>query len=162
MAKSETNSPGTTAVSREQLIELLNQDLSREYQAIIAYVIYSQVLKGAQYMDIATELEKHAHQELDHALRVSKQLDYFDAYPVHRPKPVDISEDNEEMLQFDLNAEDETVRNYRTRIRQAESLGEYALAEELREIVRNEQEHQIDLATALGVAPDPEKRKTKG
>lgn len=148
--------------SRERLIQGLQEDLAREYKAIIQYVIFSQKLDGARYMDIATELEKHAHQELDHALAVARQLDYFGAYPTHEPKAVQVSEQNEEMLWFDLQAEDETVRNYRERIQQAQALGEYALAEVLQEIVRNEQDHQIDLASALGVVPDAQQRQGKG
>jgi bacterioferritin len=137
-------------VTREQLVKLLNEDLSREYQAIIAYVVYSQVLKGAQYMNIADELVKHAGQELQHALIVSKQIDYLGGMPTVTPRPVKTSEKAEEMLQFDLDNENETIRNYRERVRQCEALGEYALAEQLRGILVNEQEHQIDLATALG------------
>jgi bacterioferritin len=138
-------------ITRERLVELLNEDLAREYQAIISYVIYSQVLKGAEYMNIASELEVHAGQELQHALTISKQIDYFGAMPTATPKPVRTSEKAEDMLRFDLENENETVRNYRERVRQAEALGEFALAEDLREIIRQEQEHQIDLATALGI-----------
>ncbi len=162
MANSATASSGTKTVSREQLIELLNQDLSREYQAIIAYVVYSQTLKGAQYMKIADELELHAKEELQHALTIAKQIDYLGGMPTVTPKPVKTSEKPEEMLRFDLANENETIRNYRERVRQCEALGEYALAEQLRSILVNEQEHQIDLATALGVdVPDvskPEER----
>ncbi len=150
------------AVTREQLVQGLQEDHAREYKAIIQYVIFSQKLDGAAYMDIADQLETHAHQELDHALAVSKQLDYFGAYPVHEPKSVQVSEKNEDMLWFDLQAEDETVRNYRERIRQAQELGEFALAEVLQEIVRQEQDHQIDLATALGVVPDDRQRQGQG
>ncbi len=138
-------------ISREQLVKLLNEDLAREYQAIIAYVVYSQVLKGAQYMAIATELEKHAAQELKHALIISNQIDYLGGMPTVTPKPVKTSEKAEEMLRFDLDNENETIRNYRERVRQCEALGEYAMAEHIREILVNEQEHQIDLATALGM-----------
>ena len=138
------------SITRERLIELLNEDLAREYQAIIAYVVYSQVLKGAQYMNIAGELEKHAAEELRHALIISKQIDYLGGMPVVTPKPVKTSEDAREMLQADLDNENETIRNYRERVRQCEALGEYALAEHIRGILVNEQEHQIDLATALG------------
>ena len=142
-------------VTREQLIKLLNEDLAREYQAIIAYVVYSQVLTGAAYMNIATELEKHAKQELEHALIISKQIDYLGGDPTVTPKPVKTSDKAEDMLRFDLENEKETVRNYRERIRQCEALQEYALAEQIRKILVNEQEHQIDLATALGVdVPD--------
>jgi bacterioferritin len=137
-------------VSRKQLIDLLNEDLSREYQAIIAYVVYSQVLKGPEYMSIAKELEKHAGDELKHALIVSKMIDYLGGQPGVTPKPVKTSEKPKDMLRFDLQNENETVRNYRERVRQCESMGEYAIAEHLREILKQEQEHQIDLATALG------------
>jgi bacterioferritin len=141
---------GKNALSREQLIALLNEDLSREYQAIIAYVVYSQVLKGAQYMNIAAQLEMHAAQELQHALIISKQIDYLGGMPTVTPKPVRTSEKAEDMLRFDLQAENETIRNYRERVRQCEAVGEYALAEQIRQILVNEQDHQIDLATALG------------
>src|SRR6187200_544041 len=137
-------------VSRDQLIDLLNEDLAREYQAIIAYVVYSQMLKGAEYMAIAKELEKHAGEELAHALTVSKLIDYLGGEPTVNAKPVKTSEKAEDMLRFDLDNENETVRNYRERVRQCEALGEYALAEQIRSILVNEQEHQIDLATALG------------
>ena len=136
--------------SREQLIEALNGDLSREYQAIIAYVIYSQTLRGAQYMAIAKELELHAKQELDHAITIAKQIDYLGGTPTAEPKPVRVSSRAEEMLRFDLDNETDTIRNYRERVRQCEALNEFAMAEEIREILRVEQEHQIDLATALG------------
>jgi bacterioferritin len=137
-------------ISREQLIDCLNEDLSREYQAIIAYVVYSQVIKGAAFMNIAGELEKHAQEELNHALVIAKQIDYLGGTPGVVPKPVKMSEDVQEMLQFDLENENETIQNYRERVRQCEALGEYAMAEHLREILVNEQEHQIDLLTALG------------
>jgi len=137
-------------ISRDRLAELLNDDLAREYQAIIGYVVYSQVLSGAQYMDIANQLEIHAKQELDHALIISRQIDYLGKMPAVVPKPVRTSEDPKEMLRFDLENENETIRNYRDRIRQCETLGEFAMAEQIRQILVQEQDHQIDLATALG------------
>ena len=137
-------------ISRDHLAELLNEDLCREYQAIIAYVVYSQVLSGAQYMDIATQLEIHAKQELDHALILSRQIDYLGKMPAVTPNLVRTSKDPKEMLRYDLDNENETIRNYRDRIRQCEALGEYAMAEQIRQILMQEQDHQIDLATALG------------
>jgi bacterioferritin len=139
------------SVSRDRLAELLNEDLSREYQAIISYVVYSQVLKGAEYMSIADQLEIHAQQELKHALIVSRQIDYLGKMPSVTPKPVRTSENAKDMLRFDLENENETIRNYRERVRQCEALGEFALAEQIRQILVEEQDHQIDLATALGV-----------
>ena len=140
----------TTKITRETLIEKLNEDLSREYQAIIAYVTYSQVLKGAEYMAIAAELEVHAGQELQHALTIAKQIDYLGGTPTVVPKPVKMSKKPKDLLRFDLDNEAETIRHYRRRLRQCEALGEFGMAEHIREILMNEQEHLIDLATALG------------
>src|ERR1700691_5242185 len=137
-------------ISRDRLAQLLNEDLAREYQAIIAYVVYSQVLSGAEYMDIAAQLEIHAKQELDHSLILSRQIDYLGKMPVVPPKPVRTSKRPKDMLRYDLDNENETIRNYRDRIRQCETLGEYAMAEQIRQILMQEQDHQIDLATALG------------
>jgi bacterioferritin len=137
-------------ITRDKLADLLNEDLSREYQAVIAYVVYSQVLKGAEYMNIADQLALHAKQELDHALTLSRQIDYLGKMPTVTPKPVKTSEDAKQMLRFDLDNENETIRNYRERIRQCEALGEFAMAEQIRQILVQEQDHQIDLATALG------------
>jgi bacterioferritin len=143
-------------VSREQMVELLNEDLSREYQAVIAYTVYSQVLKGAAYTDIARELEKHAGEELQHAIKIAKQVDYFGGMPCVTPKPVKTSEDPKEMLQADLENERETIAQYRQRIRQAEAMGEFALSEILREIIVQEQDHEMDLCDALGIdVPKP-------
>jgi bacterioferritin len=148
------------AVTRERLVEKLNEDLSREYQAIIAYVVYSQVLKGAEYMSIAKELEAHAQEELQHALKISRHIDYLGGMPSVTAAPVKQSDDAREMLRADLDNENDAVRNYRERVRECESLAEYGIAEDIREILRQEQEHQIDLATALGEdVPDVTSRR---
>ena len=139
-------------VSRQVLIDRLNEDLAREYQAIIAYVVYSQVLKGPEYMTIAKELEQHAHEELAHALILARQIDYLGGMPTVTPEKVKTSEKAKDMLRFDLDNDSNTIRNYRERVRQCEAMGEFAIAEHIREILVDEQEHQIDLATALGVA----------
>src|SRR5665648_1109023 len=137
-------------VTRDKLAELLNEDLSREYKAIIAYVVYSQVLKGAEYMSIAAQLEQHAHEELQHAITISRQIDYLGKMPSVTPRPVKVSEKARDMLKFDLDNEAETIRNYRQRVRQCEALDEFAMAEQIREILVQEPDHLIDLATALG------------
>jgi bacterioferritin len=145
---------------REELIKGLQEDLSREYQAIIAYVVYSQALKGAEYQNIAKELEVHAGEELAHAITIAKQIDYLGGMPNATAKPVKLTESAEEMLRADLDNENNTVRAYRERVKQADALGEFAISEEIREILRQEQEHQIDLATALGEdVPDVSKMK---
>ena len=137
-------------MTRKDLITALNGDLSREYQAVIAYVVYSQVLKGAEYMAIAKELEKHAAQELSHALKISKHIDYLGGTPTTKALDVKTSDDPRQLLRFDLDNENDTVKHYRERVRQCEAMQEYGIAEDIREILRQEQEHQIDLATALG------------
>ena len=145
------NSNSNSEQSIHELINALNEDLAREYQAIIAYTVYSNVLKGAQWMKIARELKLHAAEELQHALIIADQIDYLGGMPTAKPKEVKLSEKPEEMLRFDLDNETVTIKNYRDRVRQAEALGHYALAEQLRTIISQEQEHQHDLATALGI-----------
>jgi len=148
------NTENTTTevkITREKLIQLLNDDLAGEYQAIIAYTVYSQVLKGAAYTDIARELQAHAGEELAHALKIAKQIDYLGGMPCVTPKPVKTSNDAVTMLRADLDNERETISRYRDRIRQAEAMGEFALSETLRGIIVQEQEHEIDLAAALDI-----------
>jgi bacterioferritin len=141
------------AITREELIKLLNEDLSREYQAIIAYVNYSQVLKGAEYMNIAAELEVHAKEELEHAITIAYNVDYLGGMPSVTPVAVKTSEKAKDMLEFDLENERVTIKNYRERVKQCEELGEYAMAEQIREILVQEQDHLVALATALGIDP---------
>lgn len=154
--KTAESKTAPSLVTRRQLIDALNEDLAREFQAVIAYVNYSQVLKGAQYMHVAKELERHAAEELQHALTIAKQIDYLGGAPTVVPKPVKTSDDAKVMLRADLDNERETIRNYRRRVLQCEELNEIAMAEHIREILRQEQDHLIELATALGVEPpDP-------
>ncbi len=141
----------THPISRKEMIRLLNEDLAREYQAVIAYVVYSQTMKGAKYQHIAGELKKHAGEELSHALQIAKQIDYFNGTPVTKPNPVKMSDKPDDMLRFDLENERVTILNYRKRIRQADAMGEFALGEVLRKIIAEEQEHLTDLAEALGI-----------
>jgi bacterioferritin len=137
--------------SKDEIIKGLNEDLAREYKAIIQYVVYSSTLKGAEYSDIAEQLKKHASQELAHALEVSRQIDYLGGDPTMKSKEAEYSKDSKTMLEMDLKAEQETIKNYRERIRQAERSGEFALSEALRDIIRQEQDHEIDLKDALGL-----------
>ncbi len=149
--KQSTEKASVTGISVKELIDALNEDLAREYQAIIAYTVYSNVISGAQWMNIAAELKLHAAEELQHAMILADQIDYLGGMPTATPKQVKLSKKPEEMLRFDLDNETETIRNYRQRVKQAEALGHYALAELLRGIIVQEQNHQHDLATALGI-----------
>src|SRR5579871_2714626 len=146
------NQPGRSSEAQvKQLIDDLNEDLAREYQAIIAYTVYSNVLTGAQWMKIAAELKLHAAEELAHAMIIADQIDYLGGQPTATPKEVKLSDKAEEMIRFDLDNETETIKNYRQRVKQAEAIGHFALAEQLRQIIAQEQDHQHDLATALGI-----------
>ncbi len=138
-------------ITRKEMITLLNEDLAREYQAIIGYVVYSQTIKGAKYQHIAAELARHATEELDHAVQIARQIDYFNGTPTVTAKTVKMSDKAEDMLRFDLENERATIIHYRQRIRQAEAMGEFALSEVLRKITVQEQEHLTDLANALGI-----------
>jgi len=138
-------------ITIKELIDALNGDLAREYQAIIAYTVYSSVISGAQWMSIADQLKEHAHEELRHALTIADQIDYLGGMPTVVAKEVKLSDKAEDMLRFDLDNETETIQNYRQRVVQAESLGHYALSEQIRKIIVEEQDHQHDLATALGI-----------
>jgi len=149
MAKKKVD--GQRDAQIKELVKALNEDLAREYQAIIAYTVYSNVLSGAQWMSIAAELKKHAGEELQHAMIIADQIDYLGGMPTATPKEVKLSDKPEEMIRFDLDNETETIRNYRQRVKQAEAIGHFALAEALRKIIGQEQEHQHDLATALGI-----------
>jgi bacterioferritin len=153
----EENESGLN-ITRERMVQLLNEDLAGEYQAIIAYTVYSQVLKGAAYTDIARELEAHAGEELAHAIKIAKQIDYLGGMPGVTPKLVKTSTDPVTMLRADLENEQETVARYRERIKQAEAMGEFALSETLRGIIVQEQEHEIDLSAALDIAVPPLKQ----
>jgi bacterioferritin len=152
-SKDATINPAETSNKTQikELIDALNEDLAREYQAIIAYTVYSNVISGAQWMNIAAELKLHAAEELEHAMIIADQIDYLGGMPTAIPKAVKISDKAEDMIRFDLDNETETIRNYRQRVKQAEALGHYALSEKLREIITQEQNHQHDLATALGI-----------
>jgi bacterioferritin len=141
---------GVSSASRDEIIRGLNEDLAREYKAIIQYVVFSNTLKGAEYGDIAEQLKKHASQELAHALEVARQIDYLGGDPTMKGKEAEYSQDSKTMLEIDLRAEQETIKSYRERIRQAERAGEFALSETLRDIIAEEQDHEIDLKDALG------------
>jgi bacterioferritin len=142
---------GVSSSSRDEIVRGLNEDLAREYKAIIQYVVFSNTLKGAEYGDIAEQLKKHASQELAHALEVARQIDYLGGDPTMKGKEAEYSQDSKTMLEIDLRAEQETIKSYRERIRQAERAGEFALSETLRDIIAEEQDHEIDLKDALGL-----------
>ena len=153
MSKSSepADAEGASFSSKDEIIRGLNEDLAREYKAIIQYVVFSSTLKGAEYQDIAEQLKVHASQELAHALEVAKQIDYLGTDLTVKGKEAEYFKDSRTMLEIDLRAEQETLKNYRERIRQTERASEFALSEALRDIIAQEQDHEIDLKDALGL-----------
>ena len=138
------------SITIEKLLELLNMDLELEYSAAIQYINHAAVMTGAQFGDIIKELTVHANEEVQHAMILADQIDYLGGFPSVGVGPVKTSKDNIEMLRQDLAGENDAIRRYKTRVRQAEELQEYALAQQLRLILATEQEHAMDLKQALG------------
>jgi bacterioferritin len=149
--QSGTSGSNSSSSTKDEIIRGLNGDLAREYKAIIQYVVFSATLKGPEYGDIAEQLKLHASEELSHALEVARQIDYLGGEPTVKGDNAETSEDSKTMLEIDLKAEQDTIANYRERIRQAEMAGEFALSEKLRTIIAEEQDHEIDLKDALGM-----------
>ena len=138
------------AVTVEKLVELLNTDLELEYSAAIQYINHAAVMTGAAYGDIIRELKVHANEEIQHAMTLSDQIDYLGGCPSVNVGKIQTSKDNEEMLRQDLDGEEGAIKRYKVRIEQAEQLKEFALAQQLRNILATEQEHAMDLRQALG------------
>jgi bacterioferritin len=138
------------AITLEKLVGLLNLDLELEYSAAIQYINHAAVMTGAAYGDIIKELKIHANEEIQHAVVLADQIDYLRGAPSVNVGMIRTSEVNDEMLQQDLDGEQDAIKRYKVRIEQAEQLKEYALAQQLRNILATEQEHAMDLMQALG------------
>lgn len=138
------------AVSIEKLIELLNRDLELEYSAGIQYIQHAAVITGAQYGDVIKELKIHSTEEFGHAQVLADQIDFLGGVPTVDVGKILTSLDNVQMLEHDLEGELDAISRYKTRVDQAEELKEFALAQQLRTILAMEQEHAMDLTTALG------------
>jgi len=134
----------------DKLLELLSKDLELEYSAAIQYINHAAVMTGAAYGDIIKELKIHANEEIQHAMILADQIDFLGGSPSVNVGPIKTSKDNMEMLQQDLDGEEDAIRRYKIRIEQAETLKEFALAQQLRTILATEQEHAMDLKQALG------------
>jgi bacterioferritin len=134
----------------ESLVELLNKDLELEYSAAIQYINHSAVMSGAEFGDLIKELKIHTNEEIQHAMILADQIDYFGGSPSVAVGPIRVSKNNKEMMQQDLDGEEDAIKRYKLRIDQAEQLKEFALSQQLRTILAMEQEHAMDLIQALG------------
>lgn len=137
-------------ITIKKLVENLNKDLALEYSAAIQYIQHAAVMTGAQYGDIIKEMKIHATEEIGHAMVIADQIDYFGGTPTIDIGEILTATDAVEMLGQDLAGEEDAIARYKVRIDEAESLKEYALAQQLRGILAIEQEHAMDIGSALG------------
>jgi len=137
-------------INKEKLIDLLNMDLALEYSAAIQYIQHAAVMTGAQFGDIIKEIKIHANEEIGHAIILADQIDFLGGVPTVDVGEIHTSDDNIKMLEQDLDGEEDAVSRYKVRIEQAEALKEFALAQQLRNILAVEQEHAMNLYQALG------------
>jgi len=137
-------------ITIEELVRLMNRDLELEYSAAIQYINHAAVMTGASYGDIIKELKVHANEEIQHALVLADQIDYFGGKPSVNVGAIEVSDDAVTMLEQDLTGEEDAIARYKVRVAQAEELKEFALAQQLRAILATEQEHAMDLRQALG------------
>ena len=139
------------SITTDKLIELLNHDLELEYSAAIQYINHSAVMTGAAYGDIIKEIKIHANEEIQHAMILADQIDFLGGDPTVKVGEIRVSNDADTMLRQDLDGEEDAITRYKLRVEQAEGLKEFALAQQLRNILATEQEHAMDLKQALGV-----------
>ena len=139
------------SITTDKLIELLNYDLELEYSAAIQYINHSAVMTGAAYGDIIKEIKIHANEEIQHAMILADQIDFLGGEPTVKVGGIRVSKDADTMLRQDLDGEEDAIARYKLRVEQAEGLKEFALAQQLRNILAAEQEHAMDLKQALGV-----------
>jgi bacterioferritin len=131
-------------------VEMLNQDLSTEYQSIVQYTNHVATITGAEYLSIVDELKLHLSQELGHAQILATQVSFLGGSPTTMVAPVVVADDSRSALQADLRLEQDQLDRYRERFAQANDLGLADVAEALRPLLEQTQEHVRDLQAALG------------
>ena len=141
--------PAVKQLTKKQLIAQLNNDLAKEYSALIQYVQHQAVITGPEYDSIRKELVIHSNEEHMHAISLAEQIDYLGGTPTVKVGEIKVSANSKTMLQQDLEGEIDAVARYRARIAQAEMLREYGLRRALEDILIMEEEHVRDLQNAL-------------
>lgn len=133
----------------EAFIERLNEDLGSEYQSIIQYIQHTATVKGAEYRSIVEELGAHLSQELEHASTLAKQIDFLGGTPTVVVPPVPDVSEGRAALQADLDLEERQLQRYRDRVQEATDLGLPDVAEVLRPLLEQTQDHVADLRDVL-------------
>jgi bacterioferritin len=137
-------------MDNKEFIELLNEDLSTEYQSIVQYTQHIATIKGAQYQALIEELRKHVAQELTHAMTLADQVDFLGGVPTVAVPDIANEPDDDAALRLDLALESSQLQRYRDRVAQAGELGLPDVAEALKPLLTQTQDHVVDLRTALG------------
>jgi bacterioferritin len=138
-------------MDKEQFVALLNEDLSSEYQSIVQYTQHIATIKGAQFQSIIEELRGHLAQELNHAMTLADQIDFLGGTPTVYVPPVPDEPDDVGALKVDLELEERQLDRYRVRVAQANDLGLPDVAEALRPLLQQTQDHVMDLRGVLGL-----------
>lgn len=133
-----------------QLIEHLNEDLQSEFQSILQYIQHIAMITGAEYTSTVDELKVHIGQEVAHATTLAEQVAFLGGTPATTARPVQPFTDSRGALQADLDLETAQLEQYRTRVQEATELGLIDVAEALRPLLTETQEHVRDLQSALG------------
>jgi bacterioferritin len=137
-------------MDKNAFIDLLNEDLSTEYQSIVQYTQHIATIKGAQYQALVDELRKHVGQELEHAMTLADQIDFLGGVPTVVVPKIVSEPDEDAALRLDLELETSQLARYRERVTQANDLGLPDVAEALKPLLTQTQDHVMDLQTALG------------
>jgi len=138
-------------VDKAEFIEQLNTDLGTEYQSIVQYVQHAATIKGAEYRSIAEELANHLTQEVEHAKTLARQIDFLGGTPTVQVPGIPSCPDGAAALKADLDLEERQLQRYRDRVAEAAELGLPDVAEALRPLLEQTQDHVMDLRDALGI-----------
>jgi bacterioferritin len=137
-------------MNRDEFTQLLNEDLSTEYQSIVQYNLHISTITGPEYVSTVEELTLHLGQELIHAQVLAAQVSFLGGDPTTTVRQVSRSSTSKDALGADLRLEEEQLERYRDRFAQATELGLADVGEALRPLLEQTQEHVRDLRAALG------------
>ena len=136
-------------MDKESFIEALNGDLRTEYQSIVQYISHIATVTGAEFLSTIDELKVHVSQELQHAQILAEQISFLGGTPATTVPDVDTAT-GRDALAADLRLEESQLERYRGRFAEAMDLGLADVAEALRPLLEQTQEHVRDLQTVLG------------
>ena len=138
-------------MDQQKLVERMNEDLGTELRSIMQYTQHIATVKGLEVQSILQELRAHLGQELQHAVILAEQIDFLGGVPSVEVPPIPTETETRRALELDLELEQHQLERYRERIDQAIELSLRDVAEALRPLLQQTQEHVRDLKSALGI-----------